>query len=289
MNSTPKSLIDQLKDTVGLSVGSISTQTLARILAARFYSLSPAVFSCKLVFFHPLELLEGKERKLLTTAFKFTGFLDENVQLSQSSYHHVRAASKYDVVLRFYYPLETVPSEYFRSKTYASDVSRLVFEEVNPHHSYELKVAQELAHHLPLLAGQPVPRVASQLESVARSSAARIAPKGFFSRLEIDLPQMEPLRGTYFAVNDDMEDTFTKPSDHKPAVPIGGVHRAIIALGSNIGNRFEHIEDALHAMEDRGLVVQRVSPLYETEPMYVLDQDVFLNGVCEVGVQSIRQ
>ena len=59
-------------------------------------------------------------------------------------------------------------------------------------------------------------------------------------------------------------------------------HRAVIAFGSNIGDRVGHIERALIEMDRRRLKIKSVSSLYETEPMYVTDQDVFLNGACEV-------
>jgi 2-amino-4-hydroxy-6-hydroxymethyldihydropteridine diphosphokinase/dihydropteroate synthase len=35
-------------------------------------------------------------------------------------------------------------------------------------------------------------------------------------------------------------------------------------------------------MDARGIKVKRTSSLWETEPMYVLDQDRFVNGACEV-------
>ncbi|KAI9924972.1 hypothetical protein ASPWEDRAFT_118592 [Aspergillus wentii DTO 134E9] len=59
-------------------------------------------------------------------------------------------------------------------------------------------------------------------------------------------------------------------------------HRAFIALGSNVGDRIEMIESALLEMERANIKVKRTSSLFETEPMYVLDQDPFINGVCEV-------
>lgn len=62
----------------------------------------------------------------------------------------------------------------------------------------------------------------------------------------------------------------------------GGIY---IALGSNLGDRFEAIEDACRAIDDdKDMRIIRTSPLYETEPMYVTDQERFLNGVCEVSV-----
>ena len=61
-------------------------------------------------------------------------------------------------------------------------------------------------------------------------------------------------------------------------------HRAFIALGSNIGDRIEMLEKACSEMERSGIKIKRTSSLFETTPMYVLDQDLFLNGVCEVGL-----
>ncbi|KAJ5373237.1 hypothetical protein N7517_005243 [Penicillium concentricum] len=60
------------------------------------------------------------------------------------------------------------------------------------------------------------------------------------------------------------------------------IHRAFIALGSNVGDRVEMIEQACLEMDRVGIKVKRTSSLFETAPMYVLDQDPFINGVCEV-------
>lgn len=58
--------------------------------------------------------------------------------------------------------------------------------------------------------------------------------------------------------------------------------KAYIALGSNMGDRIGWIEKACTEMDRRGIRVCRTSSLWETEPMYVLEQDKFANGVCEV-------
>lgn len=60
-------------------------------------------------------------------------------------------------------------------------------------------------------------------------------------------------------------------------------HRAFIALGSNMGDRIGMIEKACLEMERANIKVKRTSSLFETAPMYVVDQDPFINGVCEVG------
>lgn len=58
--------------------------------------------------------------------------------------------------------------------------------------------------------------------------------------------------------------------------------RAYIGLGSNLGDRAEHLLLALHGMTDAGLVISRLSSVYETAPVDVLDQPAFLNMVAEV-------
>ena len=63
--------------------------------------------------------------------------------------------------------------------------------------------------------------------------------------------------------------------------------RAFIAIGSNLGRRLNWIERALRELKLRGIIIKRTSSLWETEPMYVKDQDRFLNGVIEVGRQTI--
>lgn len=60
------------------------------------------------------------------------------------------------------------------------------------------------------------------------------------------------------------------------------VHRAYIALGSNVGDRLSMIELACREMDRRHIRVIRTSALYESAPMYVEDQGHFINGACEV-------
>lgn len=62
-------------------------------------------------------------------------------------------------------------------------------------------------------------------------------------------------------------------------------HRDVyLALGSNLGDRRAMIEAACRLMTDRGIRVLRTSHLYETEPMYVENQEKFHNGVCQVSL-----
>jgi 7,8-dihydro-6-hydroxymethylpterin-pyrophosphokinase (HPPK) len=69
-------------------------------------------------------------------------------------------------------------------------------------------------------------------------------------------------------------------------VEIQTKRRAYIALGSNLGDRIGMIETACNEMSARGIEITRTSSLWETEPMYVLDQNNFVNGACEVGLIS---
>ncbi|KAK4937978.1 trifunctional dihydropteroate synthetase [Elasticomyces elasticus] len=59
-------------------------------------------------------------------------------------------------------------------------------------------------------------------------------------------------------------------------------NKAVVAFGSNMGDRIATIEAALAAMKDKNLNVVKLSSLYETKPMYYDDQDPFLNGVCQI-------
>ncbi len=71
----------------------------------------------------------------------------------------------------------------------------------------------------------------------------------------------------------------TSPHDSAAPPP---KRTAYIALGSNMGDRIGWIEKACDEMDARGVKVKHTSCLWETEPMYVLDQDRFVNGACEV-------
>lgn len=62
-----------------------------------------------------------------------------------------------------------------------------------------------------------------------------------------------------------------------------------VALGSNLGDRLQNIESACSEIDsDPDMQIRRTSALYETAPMYVEDQNQFLNGVCEVGFSLPR-
>ncbi len=79
----------------------------------------------------------------------------------------------------------------------------------------------------------------------------------------------------------DYEDSKRNVDENLPAT---GMHQAYVALGSNIGDRLDMIECACLEMDRRGINVVRTSALYETEPMYLEDQQPFINGACEVGI-----
>ena len=62
--------------------------------------------------------------------------------------------------------------------------------------------------------------------------------------------------------------------------------RAYIGLGSNLGEREATIRAALDALEaEPGLTVAAVSGLIDTEPVGVVDQPRFLNGVAAVETE----
>lgn len=58
-----------------------------------------------------------------------------------------------------------------------------------------------------------------------------------------------------------------------------GPHDVFIAFGSNVGNTVENVRAAIDLLGKKGVSVKAVSSLYESSPMYVKDQENFLNGV----------
>lgn len=65
-----------------------------------------------------------------------------------------------------------------------------------------------------------------------------------------------------------------------------GWHVAAIALGSNVGDRAANIEAAVQALsEAKDCLLVDTSFLYETAPMYVVDQPKFLNAACRIATK----
>jgi 2-amino-4-hydroxy-6-hydroxymethyldihydropteridine diphosphokinase len=56
-------------------------------------------------------------------------------------------------------------------------------------------------------------------------------------------------------------------------------HRVGIALGSNLGDRDAALREALERLLEI-VEIEAVSSFYETEPVGVVDQPLFLNAVC---------
>lgn len=65
----------------------------------------------------------------------------------------------------------------------------------------------------------------------------------------------------------------------------------VIALGSNVGNRVDNFNEALQLMKKSGMNITRHGCLYETEPVYVTDQPLFLNsavrGITKLGPHEL--
>jgi 2-amino-4-hydroxy-6-hydroxymethyldihydropteridine diphosphokinase len=58
--------------------------------------------------------------------------------------------------------------------------------------------------------------------------------------------------------------------------------KAYVGLGSNLGERAGNLLLAVRGMLDAGLKVARLSSIYETEPVDVHEQPLFLNMVAEI-------
>src|SRR5438270_5009995 len=55
--------------------------------------------------------------------------------------------------------------------------------------------------------------------------------------------------------------------------------KVFLSLGSNVGNREEHLRGAVRGLTARDIAVVRCASVYSTEPRDVLDQPWFLNSV----------
>lgn len=63
-----------------------------------------------------------------------------------------------------------------------------------------------------------------------------------------------------------------------------GPHRAFLGLGSNLGDRRLNLQRAVHLLGET-MKVERLSSVYDTAPMLVVDQPRFLNLVCLVTTE----
>ncbi|MGM9986980.1 MAG: 2-amino-4-hydroxy-6-hydroxymethyldihydropteridine diphosphokinase [Bacillaceae bacterium] len=61
------------------------------------------------------------------------------------------------------------------------------------------------------------------------------------------------------------------------------MNKALIGLGSNIGNRLTYLKRAVELLHEHADIhVKNVSSLYETEPVGYTDQEAFLNMVVQI-------
>ena len=61
--------------------------------------------------------------------------------------------------------------------------------------------------------------------------------------------------------------------------------RVYLALGSNLGNREEHLRAGMRGLEAKAIEITRCASFYSTEPREILDQPWFLNTVVEAHTE----
>jgi 2-amino-4-hydroxy-6-hydroxymethyldihydropteridine diphosphokinase len=64
---------------------------------------------------------------------------------------------------------------------------------------------------------------------------------------------------------------------------VTGTHRYWLGLGGNTGDRLANLRAALDLLRAAGVVVEAVSPVYETAPRDLEDQPAFLNAAARVA------
>jgi len=66
------------------------------------------------------------------------------------------------------------------------------------------------------------------------------------------------------------------------------MHKVFLSLGSNIGDRLNHLEEAIKMISEiDNIELKSKSSFYETEPVGYLDQDLFMN--CVIEIETILQ
>ncbi|MEE1763474.1 MULTISPECIES: 2-amino-4-hydroxy-6-hydroxymethyldihydropteridine diphosphokinase [unclassified Streptomyces] len=91
----------------------------------------------------------------------------------------------------------------------------------------------------------------------------------FFTEGQSD-PTVQPVPASVVQKVDEADTTLHNP------------RRAVISIGSNLGNRLENLQGAVDALEDTpGVRIKAVSPVYETEPWGVApgSQPSYFNAV----------
>ena len=63
------------------------------------------------------------------------------------------------------------------------------------------------------------------------------------------------------------------------------LHKAYVALGSNLGDRRANLQEAITRLEQAGIKIERTSTFLETEPYGVTDQPAFVNAVIAVATE----
>src|SRR6187402_3125260 len=58
--------------------------------------------------------------------------------------------------------------------------------------------------------------------------------------------------------------------------PSNNRHTVYVAIGTNLGDRSANLRSAVERL-GAAMAIERMSPVYETEPAYLLDQPRFLN------------
>ena len=61
------------------------------------------------------------------------------------------------------------------------------------------------------------------------------------------------------------------------------MYDVFIGIGSNLGNREDNCNDAIHQISKSGIEIIARSSMYETEPWGITDQPKFINMVVRVG------
>lgn len=155
-----------------------------------------------------------------------------------------------------------------------------------PHHKvFDFDLHEQLAIHAHTTSFPTAEALTSHLADEAYAIADARYPNNDITRviIKITRPFAGEGVGQATAVVRESSDRSHRPIERLATLGAQGKHRVIVALGANMGDRISNIEEACQVMDSRGISIVQTSCLYETEAMYVVDQDPFINGACEVS------
>jgi dihydroneopterin aldolase/2-amino-4-hydroxy-6-hydroxymethyldihydropteridine diphosphokinase len=164
-----------------------------------------------------------------------------------------------------------------------------VIKEVNTAAKFDLieTLAEEISFKISRLSSL-ISKVKTRVEKINPPINEELDSVGVEFKLEVknkDLSSPKEDISTYPNKLDDPENTGLLFKDKK--APGKGYRIIYLSIGTNKGNRLENIKKVLYKVYKSDIFsILKISSIYETEPMYMKNQDKFYNLIVKVAVKN---